>query len=65
MTQPSTDTVLASLTLDELQDLMRFVESSERDGQMSTQTADQWRRRLQDWTTFRAAWGTGSTLPLD
>jgi hypothetical protein len=65
MTSPTPDTVLASLTLDELQDLMRFVESSERRGQMTTRTAEQWRRRLHDWTVFRRTWGAGSGLPLD
>ena len=65
MTQQSADAVLASLTLDELQDLMRFVESSERKGQMTPRTADQWRRRLQDWTTFRRAWGAGSPISAD
>ena len=65
MTSPTPDAVLASLTLDELQDLMRFVESSERQGQMTPRTAEQWRRSLWDWTVFRRTWGAGSGVPLD
>lgn len=65
MTSPTPDTVLATLTLDELQDLLRFVESSEQRGQMTPGTAEHWRRRLWDWTVFRRTWGAGSSLPLD
>jgi len=65
MASPTPDAVLESLTLDELQDLMRFVESSERQGQMTPRTAEHWRRRLRDWTAFRRTWGVGSGVPLD
>jgi hypothetical protein len=59
------DAVLASLTLDELHDLLRFVETSERRGQMTAKTADEWRRRVQDWSAFRRAWGLGSPISYE
>ena len=56
------DAVLATLTLDELHDLLRFVDTSERRGQMTPKTAAEWRRRVHDWSAFRRAWGLGSPI---
>jgi hypothetical protein len=57
---PEPDSVLATLTLDELQDVLRFVEVSESNGHMSPRTADEWRNRVHAWSMFRRNWGLGS-----
>ena len=59
------DAVLATLTLDELYDLRRFVDVSERRGQMTPKTADEWRRRVRDWSAFRRAWGLGRPISTE
>jgi len=59
------DNVLATLTLNELADVLRFVEVSEDSGRMTHRTAEEWRHRLQAWTAFRTNWGTDSVIYPD
>lgn len=65
MATPEPDTVLATLTLDELQDVLRFIEVSEHAGRMSRKTAKDWRVRVEAWSHFRRAWGVGSIASTD
>jgi hypothetical protein len=62
MAGPEPDNVLATLTLDELADVMRFIEVSEHAGRMTHRTAEEWRNRIAAWTAFRRSWGVGSAV---
>ena len=65
MASPEPDNVLATLTLDELADVLRFVEFSEHAGRMTHKTAQEWRHRVEAWTAYRRTWGLGSAVSPD
>jgi hypothetical protein len=65
MPSPEPDNVLSTLTLDELADVLRFVDVSEHSGRMTHRTAEEWRHRLEAWTAFRTSWGMGSVVYPD
>lgn len=46
------DRMLAQLRIEEVSSCLRFVEISERGGQMPAEEATEWRRRLMAWNAF-------------
>ena len=54
------DSVLAVLSVDELQAVLSFIDESERAGRLSAEEALRWRQRVAEWHRFRKVCGTES-----